>query len=96
MPGGGNVNGILSSGRKRLIINLAAFLALMAATWFGLSTPWGLLFIYWTIPNFRAGRALLVFDVERKETPVLFWLVQLAWVVLGISMILIDFLPGGA
>ena len=90
------MNGRSSSARNRQIINFAVFLALTTATWFRLWSPWGLLFIYWIIPNFYSGRAFLVFDVARDEAPLLFWLVQLTWLALGIMMILMDFLPGWA
>ena len=90
------MNGNRSSARRRQVINFAVFVALMAAIWLRLWSPWGLLFIYWIIPNFYSGRAFLVFDVAREEAPVLFWLVQLTWLALGIMMILMDFLPGWA
>lgn len=77
----------------KTVINVLAFLALMVATWVELSTPWGLLFLYWTIQNFRLGHAFIVTEVNRNETPVLFWLVQSAWLILGISMIVTDYLP---
>jgi hypothetical protein len=86
----------MSSAKKRQAINFTVFAVLMASTWFRLWSPWGLLFIYWIIPNFYSGRALLVFEVAREESPLLFWLVQITWLALGIVMILMDFLPGWA
>ena len=82
--------------RNRLVTNFAAFAALVLATVLGLWSPWGLLFMYWTIPNFFSGRAHLVTEVTREEAPLLFWLVQLTWLTLGIMMVLMDFLPGWA
>lgn len=90
------MNGGSSNARNRNLVNFAVFAALMVATWFRLWSPWGLLFIYWIIPNFYSGRAFLVSEVVRDEAPLLFWLVQLAWLALGIMMILTDFLPGWA
>ena len=65
----------------------------MVTTVLGYQALWGLLFMFWTIPNFYSGHALLLTDVTRDEDPILFWLIQLAWVALGLSMIAIDFLP---
>ena len=79
---------------RRRLINYAAFVALMVSTGLGIGSLWGLLFLFWTIPNFYSGRAFLVFDVLRDEDPILFWAIQLAWVVLGTVMVLSDFLPG--
>ncbi|NOD32802.1 hypothetical protein GS610_21395 [Ruegeria sp. HKCCD6228] len=78
--------------RKRQL-NYITFAALMVTTVLGYQTLWGLLFMFWTIPNFYSGHALLLTDVTREEDPILFWLIQLAWVALGLSMIAIDFLP---
>lgn len=75
------------------ILNYVVFAALMAATAMGLHSLWGLLFLYWTIPNFYSGHAFLVSDVTRDDDPILFWLIQVAWVVLGVMMIIADFLP---
>lgn len=90
------MNGEPSNARNRQVINYVVFAALMVATWFRLWSPWGLLFIYWVIPNFYSGRAFLVSEVTRDEAPLLFWLVQLTWLALGIMMVLMDFLPGWA
>jgi hypothetical protein len=78
--------------RKRQL-NYITFAALMVTTVLGYQTLWGLLFMFWTIPNFYSGHALLLTNVTREEDPILFWLIQLAWVALGLSMIAIDFLP---
>ncbi|MEM7391110.1 MAG: hypothetical protein AAF492_02085, partial [Verrucomicrobiota bacterium] len=52
--------------------------------------PWGLLFIYWTIPAFYAGEVMLVEPIRRKESPVLFWLIVLTWIGLGALMVAMD------
>ncbi|WP_299638757.1 hypothetical protein [uncultured Ruegeria sp.] len=78
--------------RKRQL-NYITFAALMVTTVLGYQSLWGLLFMFWTIPNFYSGHALLLTDVTRDEDPVLFWLIQLAWIALGLSMIAIDILP---
>ena len=75
------------------LINYAAFVALMVATGLGIGLLWGLLFLFWTILNFRSRRAFLIFEVSRDEDPFLFWLIQLAWAVLGVVMVLTDIQP---
>ncbi len=74
-------------------LNYITFVALMASTAFGYQFLWGLLFLYWTIPNFYSGHAFLLSDVTRDEDPILFWAVQIAWVVLGALLVVIDFFP---
>ena len=90
------MNGKPLNAKRRHAINFAVFVALVIATLFELWSPWGLLFIFWIIPNFYSGRAFLVFEVARDEAPVLFWLVQLTWFALGVMMVLMDFVPGWA
>ena len=77
------------------LLNYATFAALMVATALGYQSLWGLLFLYWTIPNFYSGRAFLLSDVTRDDDPVLFWLIQIAWVVLGLMLVALDFFPVG-
>ena len=75
------------------ILNYVVFAVLMVATAMGFHSLWGLLFLYWTIPNFYSGHAFLVSDITRDDDPILFWLIQVAWVVLGLMMVVADFLP---
>ena len=75
-------------------LNYIAFAALMIATAFGYQSLWGLLFLYWTIPNFYSGHAFLLSDVTREDDPILFWLIQIAWVVLGLMLVAFDFVGG--
>lgn len=75
------------------VINYAVFVILMVATVFGLSTIWGTLFLYWVIPNFYSGHAFLISDIKRDDDPVLFWLIQVTWVVLGVVLLISDFIP---
>lgn len=76
------------------LLNYMTFGVLMAATAMGYQSLWGVLFLYWTIPNFYSGHAFLLSDVTRDEDPILFWLIQIAWVVLGLMMVAAEFLPG--
>ncbi|MEP1199056.1 hypothetical protein [Tateyamaria sp.] len=77
------------------LLNYATFAALMIATALGYQSLWGLLFLYWTIPNFYSGHAFLLSDVTRDDDPILFWLIQIAWVVLGLMLVALDFIPVG-
>jgi len=65
----------------------------MASTVLGYQFLWGLLFLYWTIPNFYSGHAFLLSDVTRDDDPILFWAVQIAWIVLGAMLVALDFYP---
>lgn len=73
------------------VLNYVAFAALMATTAIGLWTLWGVLFLYWTVLSLRSGLAFLLTDITREADPILFWLIQIAWLVLGLLMIAADF-----
>ena len=75
------------------VLNYVTFLLLMLTTALGYQSLWGLMFIYWTIPNFYSGHAFLLSDVTHEEDPILFWLVQIAWVLLGALLVVLDFFP---
>ena len=76
-------------------LNYATLAALMVATALGYQFLWGFLFLYWTILNFHSGHAFLLSEVTRDDDPILFWLIQIAWVVLGLMLVALDFFPAG-
>ncbi|WP_299848276.1 hypothetical protein [uncultured Roseovarius sp.] len=78
------------------ILNYIGFAVLAISTVLGFQSLWGILFLYWTIPNFYSGHAFLLSEVSRAHDPILFWLIQIAWVSIGIMLLLSDFLPGWA
>lgn len=75
------------------ITNYIAFVALMISTVLGYQFLWGIMFLYWTIPNFYSGRAFLLSEVSRSDDPLLFWAVQIAWVIFGILLVAMDIYP---
>lgn len=75
------------------IANYAALGILMVATFLGITAVWGLLFLYWVIPNFQSGHAFLISDIARDDDPVLFWLIQVTWIVFGVVLLIYDFVP---
>ena len=73
--------------------DVLALIALLAATALGWSWPWGVLFIWWSVPALRHGETLLVRPLSRAERPVMFWIVTLLWVAFGVLTILADAAP---
>lgn len=69
---------------------LAALLVTLYMNW---SWPWGVLFIYWALPSYISGEAFLIGPIAREESPILFWVVTVLWLMLGVVMILIDAAP---
>lgn len=72
-------------------LNTLAFIALLASTAVGLHSLWGVLFLFWTIRNLRTGETFILSTVRRQETPILYWLIQITWLLLALMMIASDF-----
>ena len=72
-------------------LNYVSFAILMISTALGYQLFWGILFLSWTIPSFRSGNTFLLTNVNRSTDPLLFWAIQIAWVTLGLVMIVGDF-----
>ncbi len=68
-------------------------IGLCVALYFNLSWPWGVLFVFWTVPSIVNGQALLLGPIDRDESPILFWVVTVLWLLLGLLMILVDVAP---
>lgn len=71
-------------------LNYVAFVVLMVSTVLGLQFLWGLLFLFWSVQAVKTSHAFLLSTVTRFEDPLLFWLIQVAWVVFGVWMIVAD------
>ena len=54
--------------RPPTAIALAAAVAAIVLDWYW---PWGLLFVYWTVPNIQRGEAFLIEPIPRARNPVL-------------------------
>lgn len=74
-------------------INAIVFLGLLVALILNWSWPWGVLFLYWTIPAIRGRVTILVSEINRDDQRVLFWAVTILWILIGILMILTDLTP---
>ena len=78
--------------RARLI-NYLALPVLLVAAIMGLYWVWGLLFLWWLVPALSTGYAHLVFEVDRREDPILFWIVVAMWAAFGLMLIATALFP---
>ncbi len=77
-------------------LNYLAFALLMISLALGFQSLWGALFLYWSARSIGTGHVFLLSAVIRDEDPILFWLIQFAWVAFGLWMIAADVLPAFA
>jgi len=48
---------------------------------------WGLLFLFWVIPDIRHGSTHFLEHVERRKNPVVYWLIISVWVILSLYLL---------
>ena len=68
----------------------ALFVGLVAALWFGLYWPWGLLFLFWVFLAIRNKETFLLGPISRRRDPIFYWLVVLLWALLSLAMVASD------
>lgn len=73
--------------------SVVALVVLVAATVVGWYWVWGVFFLYWAVYGVVVGRAFVVQQVLRQESPVLFWLVTVTWLVLSVLTVVYDAVP---
>lgn len=54
---------------------------------------WGVLFLVWVIPDLISGITYFMEPVERKEHPLLYWIIVLSWLWMSLYMIATPFFP---
>ena len=75
---------------------VVALAVLLAATLIGWYWVWGIFFLHWAVSGIVTGHAFVVQTIWRDESPVLFWLISITWLVLAGLTILYDFFPEAA
>lgn len=48
---------------------------------------WGILGLYWIIPDFFTGVTYFVEPVYRSQNPILFWLILITWIAFSIPFL---------
>lgn len=55
--------------------------------------PWGILIAWWVWSSLRSGDTYFVETIQRNQNPILFWTINLLWVVCAVAMFLFDLWP---
>ena len=56
---------------------------------------WGVLFLIWTLPALRTGRADFIEPVARDDQPLLYWALVGTWIFLSLWLIFAPFAAAG-
>jgi|GEM_PF-1366245 len=71
----------------RTIVGLLLMYAAVGLNW---KWIWGILCLYWVIPGIAMGVTYFIEPIERKENPVLFWIISITWVAFSVVMFFPD------
>lgn len=75
----------------RTIIALVLMYIAMIMNW---TWAWGVLFLLWVIPDILTGTTYFIEPIEKKENPILYWVIIVSWILMGaysISTLFIDY-----
>ncbi len=57
------------------------------AVWFNWYWVWGILFLLWVVPDILSGVTYFMEPIEKKEHPVLFWIIVITWLLMSFFFI---------
>ena len=60
---------------------------------FNLQWAWGILFLFWVIPDLFTGITYFIEPVEMKLNPILYWIIVVTWLAMSAYMIATLFFP---
>lgn len=55
---------------------------------------WGILFLFWVVPDIFSGVTYFIEPIVKKEHPILYWIIILSWILMGLyslSTLFIDY-----
>lgn len=80
-----------TSTKWRTIVALVLMYVAIIMNW---QWAWGILFMLWVIPDILTGMTYFIEPVEKKENPLLYWIIIISWVLMAlysISTLFIDY-----
>ena len=54
------------------------------AMWYDWQWVWGVLFIIWVIPDLLSGVTYFMEPIEKKENPILYWIIVVSWLLMSV------------
>ena len=69
--------------------SILGLILLYLAIWNDWQWAWGLLFIFWVVPDIISGVTYFMEPVDKRESPFLYWVIIISWILMS----LYSFLP---
>ena len=75
--------------KRRQIINIIGLVIGFASLYLDVLTPfWGIVFLFCVYKGNQENRMMLFYDVYKKDSPILYWLLLILWVLIGFYFLL--------
>ena len=68
--------------------SLVGLVVVYLAVLFEANWLWGVLFLFWVIPDLKSGTTYFIEPLSRRENPVLYWAIVLTWLILSVFLLL--------
>ncbi len=75
----------------RTIIALLLMYTAIIMNW---QWAWGILFLFWVIPDIISGITYFIEPIDKKENPLLYWIIIISWILMAlysVSTLFIDY-----
>lgn len=79
-----------NSAKWRSILGL---IFIYIAMWFNWQWAWGLLFLLWVIPDLFTGVTYFMEPIDKKDHPILYWIIIISWILMSLYSIATLFFP---
>ena len=70
-----------------------ALIAVWIAIYFNWNWVWGIIFLFWVIPEIKHGVAHFIEEVERSRNPITYWLIISSWILLSLYLLITAISP---
>ncbi|MCG8331382.1 MAG: effector binding domain-containing protein [Chitinophagales bacterium] len=79
--------------QKLKIRTVLGLILLYLAILLNLEWVWGILFLIWVIPDLFSGITYFIEPVEKKSSPLLYWIIMISWLWMSLYMMATPFFP---
>lgn len=73
---------------------IIALILMYIAIFMNWEWAWGVLFLFWVIPDLFSGVTYFIEPIGKKESPILYWVIIVSWILMAIysfSVLFIDY-----
>lgn len=80
----------MKNPKVRTILGLILLYTAVLLNW---EWVWGVLFLVWVIPDLFSGITYFIEPIEKKENPILYWIIVMSWLWMSIYILATPFVP---